>query len=94
MATEVKLPQVSQAMEEGTIIECKVKVGDEIKKGDIIFEIEAEKALFEVESPADGFVKRILVKALQTLPVGTPILILGDKDEEIPQNFINSPKAP
>jgi len=93
MATEVKLPQVSQTMEEGTIIECKVKVGDEVKKGDIIFEIEAEKATFEMESPADGFVKQILVRTGQTLPVGAPILILGDKDEEIPQNFIDSPKA-
>jgi pyruvate dehydrogenase E2 component (dihydrolipoamide acetyltransferase) len=90
MATEVKLPQVSRTMEEGTIIECKVKVGDEVKKGDIIFEFEAEKAIFEMESPADGFVKHILVKAGQTLPVGAPILILGDRDEDIPQSFINS----
>ncbi len=93
MAIEVKLPQVSQTMEEGTIIECKVKVGDEVKKGDIIFEIEAEKATFEMESPADGFVKHILVKTGQTLPVGAPILVLGGKDEEVPQSFINSPKA-
>jgi pyruvate dehydrogenase E2 component (dihydrolipoamide acetyltransferase) len=91
MATEVKMPQVSQTMEEGTIIECKVKVGDEVRNGDIIFEIEAEKAAFEMESPADGFVKQILVRTGQTLPVGAPILILGDKDEEVPQNY--SPRA-
>ncbi len=93
MATEVKLPQVSQTMEEGTIIECKVKVGDEVKKGDIIFEIEAEKATFEMESPADGFVKHILVRAGQTLPVGETILILGGQDEKVPQSFIDSLKA-
>jgi len=93
MATEIKMPQVSQTMEEGTIIECKVRVGDEVRNGDIIFEIEAEKAAFEMESPADGFVKHILVKTGQTLPVGEPILILGDKDEEVPRNSANSPKA-
>jgi pyruvate dehydrogenase E2 component (dihydrolipoamide acetyltransferase) len=81
-------------MEEGTIIECKVGVGDEVRKGDIIFEIEAEKAIFEMESPADGFVKHILVKTGQTVPVGAPILILGDKDEEIPRSSIDSLKAP
>ncbi len=93
MATEIKLPQLGQTMEEGTIVECKVKLGDKVKKGDVIFEIEVDKATLEMESPADGFVKQILVKAAQTLPVGAPLLILGDKDENVPQSFTNSPKA-
>jgi pyruvate dehydrogenase E2 component (dihydrolipoamide acetyltransferase) len=93
MATEVKLPQLGETTEEGTIVDCKVKLGDEVKKGDVIFEIEADKATFEMESPADGFVKYVLVKTGQTIPVGAPILVLGDKDEEIPQSFVNSLKA-
>jgi len=93
MATEVKLPQLGQTMEEGTIVDCKVKLGDEVKKGDVIFEIEADKATLEMESPADGFVKHILVETGQTLPVGEPILILGDRDEEVPQSFVDSLKA-
>jgi pyruvate dehydrogenase E2 component (dihydrolipoamide acetyltransferase) len=93
MATEVKLPRLGETMEEGTIVDCKVKLGDEVKKGDVIFEIEVDKATLEMESPADGFVKQILVKTAQTLPVGAPILILGDKDENVPQRFTNSPKA-
>lgn len=93
MATEVKLPQLGQTMEEGTIVDCKVKLGDEVKKGDVIFEIEADKATLEMESPADGFVKHILVETGQTLPVGEPILILGDRDEEVPQGFVDSLKA-
>ena len=44
MATEVRLPQLGQTMEEGTIVGCMVKVGDEVKKGDVIFEIETDKA--------------------------------------------------
>jgi pyruvate dehydrogenase E2 component (dihydrolipoamide acetyltransferase) len=93
MATEVRLPQLGETMEEGTIVECKVKPGDEVKKGDVIFEIEVDKATLEMESPADGFVKRILVETGQTLLIGEPILILGDRDEEVPQSFVDSLKA-
>jgi len=93
MATEVKLPKLGETTEEGTIVDCKVKLGDEVKKGDVIFEIEVDKATLEMESPADGFVKQILVKTGQTLPVGAPILVLGDKDEDVPQSFVNSLKA-
>jgi len=92
MAKEVRLPQLGQTMEEGTIIECMVKIGDQVKKGDIIFEIETDKATLEMESPADGFVKKILIEVDQTLPVGEPLLILGKKDEEISQDLINSLK--
>jgi len=88
MAKEVRLPQLGQTMEEGTIVSCLVKVGDEIKKRDVIFEIETDKATLEMESPADGFVKHILAEEGQTLPVGAPILVLGDKDEEVPQSFV------
>jgi pyruvate dehydrogenase E2 component (dihydrolipoamide acetyltransferase) len=80
-------------MEEGTIINCLVKVGDEVQKGDVIFEIETDKATLEMESPADGFVKHILVETDQTLPVGAPLLVIGDKDEKVPQSFVDSLKS-
>ena len=90
MAKEVRLPQLGQTMEEGTIVDCRVKVGDEVKKGDVIFDIETDKATLEMESPAEGFVKHILAEIDQTLPVGAPILVLGDKDEKVPQSFVDS----
>jgi len=93
MVKEVRLPQLGQTMEEGTIVNCLVKVGDEVKKGDVIFEIETDKATLEMESPAGGYVKHILVKADETLPVGEPLLVLGDKDEEVPQGFVDSLKG-
>jgi pyruvate dehydrogenase E2 component (dihydrolipoamide acetyltransferase) len=93
MAKEVRLPQLGQTMEEGTIVNCLISVGDEVKKGDVIFEIETDKATLEMEAPADGFVKHILVEIDQTLPIGEPLLVLGDKDEEVPQNFIDSLKG-
>ncbi len=92
MAKEVRLPQLGQTMEEGTIVNCLIKVGDEVKKGDVIFEIETDKATLEMESPADGFVKHILVEVDETLAVGAPLLVLGDKDEKVPQSFVDSLK--
>ena len=66
MAKEIKLPQFGETMEEASIVRCLVKVGDEVKKGDIIFEIETDKATLDMESPAEGFVKMIFVTAEQT----------------------------
>ena len=89
----IRLPQLGQTMEEGTIVACKVKVGDEVKKGDVIFEVETDKATLEMESPAGGFVKYIPTEVGQTLRVGEPIMILANKDTELPQGFINSLKS-
>ena len=90
MAKEVRLPQLGQTMEEGTVVNCLIQVDDEVKKGDVIFEIETDKATLEMESPADGFVKHIIVQVDETLPVGAPLLVLGDKDEDVPQSFVDS----
>jgi pyruvate dehydrogenase E2 component (dihydrolipoamide acetyltransferase) len=92
MAKEVRLAQLGQTMEEGTIVGFSVKIDGEVKKGDVIFEVETDKATLEVESPAEGFVKRILVEVGETVPCGEPILVLGDKDEKVPQSFIDSLK--
>jgi pyruvate dehydrogenase E2 component (dihydrolipoamide acetyltransferase) len=93
MAREIRLPQLGETMEVGTIVSCLVKVGDQVTKGQVIFEIETDKATLEMESPAEGFVKHILAEVNQTLPVGTPILVLGEKDEEVAQSFIDSLKG-
>ncbi|MHC4124447.1 MAG: 2-oxo acid dehydrogenase subunit E2 [Planctomycetota bacterium] len=89
-ANIIRLPQLGQTMEEGTIVTCLTKVGDQVKKGDIIFEIETDKATLEMESPAAGFVKHVLVTQGQTIPVGDPVVVLANKDEEISQAFIDS----
>jgi pyruvate dehydrogenase E2 component (dihydrolipoamide acetyltransferase) len=90
MAKEVRLPQLGQTMEEGTIVTALIKEGDKVEKGDLLFEIETDKATLEMESPAAGFVKKILIETGATVAVNTPILILGEKDEEVPQGFIDS----
>ncbi|MCU0914242.1 MAG: 2-oxo acid dehydrogenase subunit E2 [Planctomycetes bacterium] len=90
MAQEINLPKMGQTMEEGTVVKCLVNVGAEVKKGDVIFEIETDKATLEMESPANGFVKYILAQVNQTLPVGGPLLVLGDKDEQVPMSFVEA----
>jgi pyruvate dehydrogenase E2 component (dihydrolipoamide acetyltransferase) len=81
-------------MEEGTIVGYMVSIGDEVKKGDTIYEVETDKATLEVESPADGFVKHIIAEVGQTLLVGEPVLILAGEHEQVPQSFIDSLKGP
>jgi len=94
MAKDIRLPQLGQTMEEGTIVTILIKENDQVKKGDVIFEVETDKATLEMESPADGFVKKILVAQGQTVPVDSPIAILGDKDEDVGQSFIDSLGVP
>ncbi len=93
MATEVRLPKLGKTMEEGAIVEYMVGVGDKVKKGDVIFEIETDKATIEVESPADGFVKHIIAEVGQTLPVAGLVLVLGEKGEKAGADFIKSLKG-
>jgi pyruvate dehydrogenase E2 component (dihydrolipoamide acetyltransferase) len=88
MPKEISLPKMGQTMEEGTVVNCLVKVGDEVKKGDVIFEIETDKATLEMESPVTGFVKYILAERNQTLPVGAPMMVLGEQDEQVPMGVV------
>jgi len=90
MATEVRIPKLSKQMEEAIIVDFLVKDGDKVKTGDVLFEIETDKAAVEIESPADGFVKVILAEKQRALPVGQAVLVLGKKDEKIPQSLIDS----
>ncbi len=90
MAKEINLPKMGQTMEEGTVVNCLVKVGDEVKKGQVIFEIETDKATLEMESPVNGFVKYVLVQNNQTLPVGAPLMVLGEQNEQVPMSFVEA----
>ena len=90
MAKEVRLPKLGQSMKEGTIVGILIEEGDEIKKGDSLFEVETDKATLILESPLEGFVKRILVDCEQTIPVNTPIVVVGEQNEELPAGYLDS----
>lgn len=90
MAEAIVLPQLGHKMEEATVVSFAVSEGEHVSKGEVVFEVETEKTTLEVESPADGFVKKILVAAGQTIAINTTVMVLGDKDEEVSDKVISS----
>ena len=70
MAAELRMPALGMTMEEGRVVAWRVKEGDEVARGQILLEIESEKVAYEMESPADGVVGRILVPVDGVVPVG------------------------
>lgn len=91
MAKEIKLPKFGADTQEGTILKSLVKIGDNVKKGDIIFEIETDKATLEMESPEAGIVKAIIAQDGQTLDVGSTLMILGGENEKINEADFSAP---
>jgi pyruvate dehydrogenase E2 component (dihydrolipoamide acetyltransferase) len=82
MATEVVMPRLSDTMDEGTIAKWLKHEGDEVKRGDIIAEIETDKSNMELESYANGILAQIIVQEGQTAALGQPIaMIAADQDE-------------
>ncbi len=81
MSVELKMPALSPTMEEGKLARWLVKEGDEIKSGDIIAEIETDKATMEFEAVDEGKLGRILVpEGTEGVKVGTVIAVIGEGD--------------
>lgn len=78
---EYLLPDVGEGLTEAEIVTWKVKVGDVIAINDIVVEIETAKSLVELPSPYAGTVTALLVPEGETVPVGTPIIAIGDPAE-------------
>ena len=79
MAIELKMPALSPTMEEGTLAKWLVKEGDEVKSGDILAEIETDKATMEFEAVDEGVIGKILVaEGTEGVKVGTVIAVIGE----------------
>src|SRR5262245_23222386 len=84
MATELKMPALSPTMEEGTLAKWLVKEGDDVKSGDILAEIETDKATMEFEAVDEGKIAKILVpEGTDGVKVGQPIAILAGDGEQV-----------
>ncbi len=83
MAEIVKMPKLSDTMEEGVVAEWHKKVGDSVESGDLLAEIETDKATMEFESFQDGVLLHIGVEKGDAAPVDSVLCILGEKDEDI-----------
>ncbi|HEX6410522.1 MAG TPA: pyruvate dehydrogenase complex E1 component subunit beta [Sphingomicrobium sp.] len=91
MATELKMPALSPTMEEGTLAKWLVKEGDEVKSGDILAEIETDKATMEFEAVDEGKIAKILVpEGTDGVKVGQPIALLAADGETVSE----APEAP
>ena len=76
MAVEFLMPKFGEVMEEGTLIEWKKKEGDAVEKGEVVLEIETDKANTDVESTATGIIQKILVQEGETVAVNTPLALI------------------
>ena len=83
MAEIIRMPKMSDTMEEGIISSWLKKVGDKVNSGDILAEVETDKATMELESYDDGILLHIGVKNGESVPVNNVIAIIGEKGENI-----------
>ena len=94
---EILMPALSPTMEEGTLAKWLVKVGDKISSGDLIAEIETDKATMEIEAIEEGFISKLIVEeGAQGIKINTPIAEFSDtekfseiNDDESNKNVIN-----
>jgi pyruvate dehydrogenase E2 component (dihydrolipoamide acetyltransferase) len=76
MPLDVVMPKLGLTMTEGLLVEWKKNEGDPVKKGEVLFVLETEKVTYEVESPEDGVLGRIVIHANETVPVGAVVAYL------------------
>jgi pyruvate/2-oxoglutarate dehydrogenase complex dihydrolipoamide acyltransferase (E2) component len=82
---EIQMPKLSDTMTEGTLVAWKKKKGDKVSAGDVIAEIETDKATMEWESPEDGTLTEIYVEEGGKVNVGDKIAFIGGEGEEAPK---------
>ncbi len=89
MSVDILMPALSPTMEEGTLSKWLVKEGDKVESGDLIAEIETDKATMEVEAIEDGIIGKILVsEGQESIKVNSPIAILLSEGENLSENEI------
>jgi pyruvate dehydrogenase E2 component (dihydrolipoamide acetyltransferase) len=92
MAQIINMPRLSDTMEEGVVAKWLVNIGDQVNEGDILAEIETDKATMEFESFHEGTLLHIGISEGQTAAVDTLLAIVGEKDEDISLLLISDSK--
>ena len=91
MAEQVTLPRLGQGMESGTIVRWLKSEGDQVQKGEPLYELDTDKVTQEVEADVGGVLLKILVNEGE-VPVGTPVAFLGEAGEDLPE--VKAPAEP
>ncbi len=94
MAEVIRMPKMSDTMTEGVIVAWHKKVGDDVKSGDILAEVETDKATMELENYVKGTLLHIGIQAGQSVPVDSVIAIVGAKGEDVSALLSAAPSAP
>ena len=81
---EVKLPQLGQSVEEASIVQWFKQEGDAVKEGEPLYSVQTDKAEIEVEAPASGVLRKILVEPDVFVPVLTVVALVGEADKALP----------
>jgi len=82
MTYSVKIPQLTETMEEATIVKWLKAAGDRVEKKDILYQIETDKSTMDVESVDAGYLCRVLVAEGQAVTVGQEIAVIADSKDE------------
>jgi pyruvate dehydrogenase E2 component (dihydrolipoamide acetyltransferase) len=93
MAETINMPKLGFDMAEGLLIRWVRQVGETINKGDVLAEIETDKATVEVESSASGVVLQLIVDQGTMVPVNAPIAVVGQAGEQVPSVEVSSVKS-
>src|SRR5437588_7970954 len=83
MATKVVMPKLSPTMEEGQLARWLKKEGDKVSMGEPLAEIDTDKATMEMQALSNGVLRKILINEGESAPLGQPIAIIGEPDEDI-----------
>ena len=83
MSTIIEMPKLSDTMTVGTVVKWFKQVGDEVANGDILAEIETDKATMELENFDDGFILQLLATEGDEVEIGKPLAVIGAKGEEV-----------
>src|SRR5919202_3060712 len=93
MATEIKLPRLGQGMESGTIVKWLKSEGDEVAKGEPLYELDTDKVTQEVEADVGGVLLKIAVEQGE-VPVGQTVAVIGEPGEAVPETADGDGGAP
>lgn len=83
MAYVIKIPKLGLTMTEGTVFKWHIKEGDQVKEGDLLFELATDKLVNEVLAEEDGVLRKIILGEGETAPVGATVAIVAKADEDI-----------
>ena len=93
MSIVIEMPKLSDTMSVGTVVKWHKSVGDQVANGDTLAEIETDKATMELENFDDGILLKILVSEGEEAPIGSPLAVVGEEDENVEVEEIETAKS-